>query len=67
MLPKHVRSFGRILAIYALFSCMPAMAHGKNGWQLDPLGSQSYSNDPDAQQICELLLRMLDNWNAHEL
>ena len=67
MLPKRLRSFSRILAISALSSCVPVMAHGKNGWQYDSLGSQSDSDNPDAQRIYELLLRMLDNWNAHDI
>ena len=67
MLPKRLRSFSRILAISALSSCIPVLAHGKNGWQYDSLGSQSDSNNPDAQRIYELLLRMLDGWNAHDI
>jgi uncharacterized protein (TIGR02246 family) len=67
MSPKHLHTLSRILAISALSSCLPVIAHGKNGWQYDSLGSQSDSTTPDAQRIYDLLLGMLDSWNAHDL
>jgi hypothetical protein len=67
MSPKRLTTVGRILAISALSSCLPVVAHGKNGWQYDSLGSQSDSTTPDAQRIYELLLGMLDSWNAHDI
>jgi uncharacterized protein (TIGR02246 family) len=67
MSPKRLHTVSRILAISALSSCLPVIAHGKNGWQFDSLGSQLDSTTPDAQRIYDLLLGMLASWNAHDL
>ena len=52
---------------FGSLSCLPVIVHGKNGWQYDSLGSPSDSATPDAQRIYELLLGMLESWNAHDL
>jgi hypothetical protein len=43
------------------------MAQEKNGWQFDSLGTSSSVAKSDAQQIYEVLLKMLDRWNAHDI
>jgi hypothetical protein len=46
---------------------MPVIAQENNGWQYDSLGSKSDSTKPDAQRVYEVLLKMLDRWNAHDI
>jgi hypothetical protein len=42
------------------------MAQEQNGWQFDSLRANSSVSKPDAQQVYQVLLKMLDRWNAHE-
>ena len=39
----------------------------QNGWQFDSLRADSTVSKTDAQQIYEVLLKMLDRWNAHDI
>jgi uncharacterized protein (TIGR02246 family) len=55
------------LAISALFLCPPVIAQEQNGWQVDSLLANSNAAKPDAQQVYEVLLKMLDRWNAHDI
>jgi hypothetical protein len=57
----------KILAISALSFSLPAMAQDQNGWQFDWLRVDSTVSKTDAQQIYEVLLKMLDRWNAHDI
>ena len=43
------------------------MAQEQNGWQFDSLQAKSAVSKSDAQLVYEVLLRMLDRWNAHDL
>jgi uncharacterized protein (TIGR02246 family) len=43
------------------------LAQDQNGWQFDSLRTDSNATKPDAQQIYEVLLKMLDRWNAHDI
>jgi hypothetical protein len=43
------------------------MAREPNGWQLDSLQADSSISKPEAQQVYEVLLKMLDRWNAHNI
>jgi hypothetical protein len=43
------------------------MAQEKNGWRYEFLGSKPDNTEPDAQRVYEILLKMLDRWNAHDL
>lgn len=45
----------------------PAKAQKLNGWQWDSLHANSTVPEADAQQVYEILLKMLDRWNAHDL
>src|SRR5260370_12065567 len=65
--PKRAGAFMPILAISALSFCLPVMAQDQNGWQFDSLGANSGVSKPDAQQVYEVLLKMLDRWNAHDM
>jgi hypothetical protein len=56
-----------ILAITALSSCFPVVAQEQNGWQFESLDANSSVSKPEAQKVYEVLLKMLDCWNAHDL
>jgi uncharacterized protein (TIGR02246 family) len=43
------------------------MAQGQNGWQFDSLRADSTVSKTDAQQIYEVLVKMYDRWNAHDI
>jgi ketosteroid isomerase-like protein len=57
----------KILVISALFLCRPATAQEQTGWQFDSLHENSNVSKPDAQQVHEVMLKMLDRWNAHDI
>jgi beta-aspartyl-peptidase (threonine type) len=57
----------KILAISALSLCLPAMAQSQTAWQFDSLRADSSVSKPDAQQIYDVMLKMLDRWNAHDI
>jgi len=65
MLPKQLPIYSKFVAISVLSSCLPGMAQEKNGWRYEFLGSDN--TKPDDQQVYEVLLKMLDRWNAHDL
>jgi uncharacterized protein (TIGR02246 family) len=67
MSPKRLETFFGFLAIAALSSFFPVMAQERNGSQFEFIGPNSSDSKPDAQKVYELLLRMLDRWNAHDL
>ena len=67
MFPKRFEIFIKILAISAFFFCLPVTAQERNGWQFDSLRANSNVSKPDAQQVYEVLLKMLDRWNAHDI
>jgi len=56
-----------IWAVAALPLCLPAMAQDQNGWHFDSLRADSTISQSDAQNIYEILLKMLDRWNAHDI
>jgi hypothetical protein len=47
--------------------CLPAITQENNGWQFDSLSAKQSGAKSDSQAIYEVLLRMLDRWNAHDL
>src|SRR3984893_12201990 len=60
------RTFSRIILILALCS-LPTIAQEGNRWQFDSLGLNTTSPESDAQQVYDVLLNMLDRWNAHDI
>ena len=50
-----------------MFLCLPVEAQEQSGWQFDSLRANSTVAKPDAQQVYEVLLKMLDRWNAHDI
>ncbi|MEY2538307.1 MAG: hypothetical protein QOG67_2047 [Verrucomicrobiota bacterium] len=67
MLPKRCRTFIQILAILAFSFCLPATAQERNGWEFDSLRANSSGAKPAGQAVYEVLLKMLDRWNAHDI
>jgi uncharacterized protein (TIGR02246 family) len=67
LLPKRLTPFIHILALSMVCFCLPAMAQDKNGWQFDSLRANQSGPKTDAQQIYDLMLKMLDRWNAHDI
>jgi uncharacterized protein (TIGR02246 family) len=64
---KRSDIFIGLLVLLAFAFCPPVMAEEQNGWQLDSLRANSSVSKPDAQQVHEVLLKMLDRWNAHDI
>jgi hypothetical protein len=65
-LPKRFKTFLKILAISASF-CLPAIGQEQRRWQLDSLPANSSASEADTQQVYDILLKMLDRWNAHDI
>jgi uncharacterized protein (TIGR02246 family) len=63
----HRQNLSRIVPILALCFCLPVMAQEGNGWQFDSLGANPSTPKSDSQQVYEVLLKMLDRWNAHDM
>ena len=57
----------KIWAISAMSLCLPAMAQERSGWQFDSLRANSSVTKSDSQQVYEVLLKMLDRWNDHDI
>jgi hypothetical protein len=64
---KYHGCFSRIVPIITLCFCLPVMAQEQSGWQFDSLGANPSVSKSDSQLIYEVLLKMLDRWNAHDL
>jgi hypothetical protein len=47
--------------------CLPVRAQDISGWQFDSLLANSTASKSDAEQVYEVLLEMLDRWNAHDI
>ena len=43
------------------------MAQEQNGWQFDSLRATLSVSKPEAQQVYEVLLEMLNRWKAHDI
>jgi len=61
------RSYSRIVSFLLLCFCLPVFAQKQPGWTFDSLGSNSGTPKSDSQQVYEVLLKMLDRWNAHDI
>ena len=46
---------------------VPGMAEDQEGWLFDSLASIPGAAKSDGQQVYEVLLKMLDRWNAHDI
>lgn len=56
-----------MLFFVVLCFSLPVMAEVQGGWLFDSLTSTPAPPESDGQQIYEVLLKMLDRWNAHDL
>jgi uncharacterized protein (TIGR02246 family) len=54
------------LLCLAFFS-FPVAADEGGGWLFDSLNPNPSAAQPDAQQIYDVLLKLLDRWNAHDI
>jgi hypothetical protein len=61
------RILSLVLIVLLLWASPSAIAAPQGGWQFDSLTSSSASPTSDGQQVYEVLLKMLDRWNAHDI
>jgi hypothetical protein len=58
----------RILLVFLISSSMSLGAgETQGGWQFDSLTSSAATAPSDGQQVYDVLLKMLDRWNAHDI
>jgi hypothetical protein len=55
------------LAAAAVSFCLPVAGQEQKGWEFDSAQGKTNVSKSDAQQVYELLLKMLDRWNAHDI
>jgi hypothetical protein len=65
--PKPFEIFIGLLALLSFVFCPIVGAQERNGWEFDSLRGNPNVSKPDAQQVYEILLKMLDRWNAHDI
>jgi uncharacterized protein (TIGR02246 family) len=65
--PKRFEIFIGLLALLAFVFCPTVVAQERNGWELDSLRGNPNVSQSDAQQVYEVLLKMSDRWNAHDI
>jgi uncharacterized protein (TIGR02246 family) len=56
-----------ILTIAALSFGLPAVGQEQTTWQFDSLRANSSASKSDGRLVYEILLKMLDRWNAHDI
>ncbi len=61
------RRLGQVVSILLLCCCPAVMAQELEAWQSDSLSTHPIIAKPDEQQVYEVLLKMLDRWNAHDI
>jgi uncharacterized protein (TIGR02246 family) len=59
--------FSRILLFLLVCLSSPVVTEAQEGWQFDSLGSAPSATTSDGQKVYEVLLKMLDRWNAHDI
>jgi uncharacterized protein (TIGR02246 family) len=64
---KRFQIFIEVLTVLAFSYCPPVTAQEQNAWQFDSLPTNSNVLKPDDRQVYEVLLKMLDRWNAHDI
>jgi len=64
---KRFKIFRGILAVLALGFCPAAIAQEQNAWQFGFLPANPSVSKPYNQQVYEVLLKMLDRWNGHDI
>jgi uncharacterized protein (TIGR02246 family) len=61
------RIVGRILLTLLVCCSSAGMAEEQDGWVFDSLDSIQGASKSEGQQVYEVLLKMLDRWNAHDI
>ena len=61
------RIVGQILLMLLVCGSLPGMAEEQEGWVFDSLDSPRGASKSGGQQVYEVLLKMLDRWNAHDI
>ena len=56
-----------ILVLATSAFCLPAVAQEQNAWQFGSLPANSGVRKSEDQRVYEILLKMLDRWNAHDI
>jgi uncharacterized protein (TIGR02246 family) len=67
MSSKRLHTLCKILAMAIISSSLPVLAQERSEWQYDSLDPQSDANRPDALRVYNVLRKMLDRWNAHDI
>jgi hypothetical protein len=65
IMPRWI--FSLVFIVSLLWVSPGAMAALQGGWQFDSLTSSPSGPASDSQQVYEVLLKMLDRWNAHDI
>ena len=65
--PETLRDLHRTFGALSVRFLPPGYGAGAEGWEFDSLRGNPSVSKPDAQQIYEVLLKMLDRWNAHDI
>src|ERR1700674_3341986 len=63
----HVTNRPGLVSFLLLCFCLPVVGQERAVWQFDSLQANSSISKPDAQQVYDVLLKMLDRWNAHDI
>jgi uncharacterized protein (TIGR02246 family) len=64
----RLRVFNRMMLLLFFCCSLPVIAsEEQGGWLFDSLASTSGVTSSDGQQVYEILLKMLDRWNAHDI
>jgi uncharacterized protein (TIGR02246 family) len=61
------RVFSRLVLVFLLWFSLSVMAEEQGGWQFDSLATAPSGTSSDGQQVYNVLLKMLDRWNAHDI
>jgi uncharacterized protein (TIGR02246 family) len=63
----HWSKIGRISLMLFLCFSVPGMAEDQEGWVFDSLDSFPGTAKSEGQKVYDILLKMVDRWNAHDV
>jgi ketosteroid isomerase-like protein len=61
------RTFNRIFFVLFIWCSLPVIANEEEGWLFDSLAAIPGAAKSDGQQVYEVLVKLLDRWNAHDI
>jgi hypothetical protein len=67
MLSQRVEIYFKVVAISVFFFNLPLIAQEQNGWQFDSLHANARADKSNVQQVYDVLLKVFDRWNAHDI